>query len=80
MPYIDVESRQQLIKRRPLTVGELTYRLYKECRSYLNKNKQYKYQDLAEVLGALEATKLEFYAKIVRPYEEIKLKENGDVF
>ena len=81
MPYISVADRQQLEKRKPLTVGELTYLLYKACRQYLNTGKkEYRYQHLAEVLGALEATKLEFYARVVRPYEDIKIKESGDVF
>ena len=81
MPYISIEARQQLIKRYPHTVGELTYILYKACRQYLKgKQVEYKYQQLAEVLGALESTKQEFYDRVVRPYEDKKIKENGDVF
>lgn len=81
MPYIDVISRQRLEKHPPETMGELTYVLYKACRHYINKEKKgYKYQQLAEVLAALEAAKLEFYARVVRPYEDIKIKANGDVF
>lgn len=81
MPYIKTEDRQQLTKRSPITVGELTYVLYKACRQYLKTGrKEYTYQTLAEVLGALESAKLEFYAKVVRPYEETKIKANGDVF
>jgi hypothetical protein len=32
------------------------------------------------VVGALEACKLEFYRRVVTPYEENKMKENGDVY
>lgn len=30
--------------------------------------------------GAIECAKLEFYARVVRPYEETKIVENGDVY
>lgn len=78
MPYIDTPSRQRLIKKPPQNVGELTYIIYKACRQYLKP--EYRYQDLAEVIAALEASKLEFYHRVVRPYEEEKIKESGDVF
>ena len=29
---------------------------------------------------ALEGAKLEFYRRIVAPYEELKIKENGEVY
>jgi len=32
------------------------------------------------VIGALEACKLEFYRRAVVPYEDKKIKENGDVY
>jgi len=31
-------------------------------------------------MGALEGAKLEFYRRVVVPYEEKKMKENGDVY
>ncbi len=37
------------------------------------------YSDYNEVIGALEAAKLEYYRKVVVPYEEKKIKENGDL-
>ena len=35
---------------------------------------------LDDVLGALEGAKLEFVRRVVVPYEERKMKENGDVY
>ncbi len=31
-------------------------------------------------MGALEGSKLEFYRRIAAPYENKKMKENGDVY
>jgi len=35
--------------------------------------------DVEEVVGALRNAHLEFYARKVRPYEILKMEENGDV-
>ncbi|MBU1167769.1 hypothetical protein KKC60_05195 [Patescibacteria group bacterium] len=40
---------------------------------------QGKYKDYNELVGTLEAAKLEFYRRKVAPYEEKKAKENGDL-
>jgi hypothetical protein len=33
-----------------------------------------------DVIGALECCKLELYRRMVAPYENTKIKENGDVY
>jgi hypothetical protein len=38
------------------------------------------YQTMNDCLGALEGAKLEFYRRVVVPYEEQKKYENGDVY
>ena len=38
------------------------------------------YQAINDCLGALEGAKLEFYHRIVRPFEQQKMDENGDVY
>lgn len=38
------------------------------------------YAILNELLGALECCKLELYRRLAAPYEDQKMKENGDVF
>lgn len=81
MPYICIEARQQLTKRSPLTAGELNYMITKLCKQYLSTGKaKYSYQTLNDIIGALEGAKLEIYARVVRPYEDTKIKANGDVF
>lgn len=76
MPYIPRAARASA---RPNTddVGELTYLLYQTCVDALPASPRYR--DFATVLAALEATKLEFYRRLVAPYEDVKMAENGDV-
>jgi hypothetical protein len=38
------------------------------------------YSDYNAVIGILECAKLEFYRRAVAPYEDEKIKENGDVY
>jgi hypothetical protein len=37
------------------------------------------YSDFNEIVGVLECAKLEIYRRAVSPYEDKKIKENGDV-
>lgn len=79
MPYIP-DNQRRMAWKYPNTVGELTYSLYLDCVRYLERQGNgLRFQDFAEVLGALEAAKLELYRRRVAPYEDIKLQENGDV-
>lgn len=64
-----------------MDVGEINYCITKLLNDYLKAfNTPYSYQDLNELIGVLEAAKLEFYRKVVAPYEEVKILENGDVY
>jgi hypothetical protein len=38
-----------------------------------------KYYHLNKAIGVLECIKLEFYRRVAAPYEDIKIKESGDV-
>ncbi len=78
MPYIEKYRREVLTINPPIyTSGELTFVLYKACLTFLGDRP--KFIDYAEVLGALEAAKLEFYRRKIAPYEDEKIKENGDI-
>lgn len=37
------------------------------------------YKNIAMVTGVLENIKQEFYRRIASPYEDLKIKENGDI-
>jgi len=39
-----------------------------------------RYSKINEVIGALECCKLELYRRVAAPYEDEKIKSNGDVY
>jgi hypothetical protein len=58
--------------------GDLNYAITRLVLEYLPTTPHY--ADYNSVVGVLESAKLEFYARMVRPYEDKKIKENGDVY
>jgi hypothetical protein len=44
------------------------------------KSQGLSYQAINDVLGALEGAKQEFYRRVVVPYEDQKILDNGDVY
>lgn len=79
MPYIDQPARERLDNGgNAENPGELTYVIYKACLDYL-LNKSYRFSTFAEIGGALSSADQEFYRRFVVPYEEGKIRENGDV-
>ena len=82
MPYIKPGRRERLDQSHPygaVNTGELNYMLTDLCREYLAAH-GLTYRVLNDILGALEGAKLEFYRRVVVPYEDSKIKENGDVY
>lgn len=80
MPYIKPKDRGELIneKRFPETPGELNFMLTAYILDYLSIKS--KYSDYNEIIGVLECVKQEFYRRAAVPYEDKKIKENGDVY
>lgn len=83
MPYIKQERRDEIalgdLLGQPRNPGELNYQLTIAIQCYLNY-KGLTYATINDILGALEGAKLEFYRRIAVPYEDTKIKENGDVW
>lgn len=81
MPYINRKERDELdyAERSAETPGELNYAITRLLINYVS-HKQPRYQTFNDALGALEGAKLEFYRRVVTPYEEQKRFENGDVY
>lgn len=81
MPYITQNARINLqnIEIKPHTSGELNYMLTNSCLDFLD-SKDKNYESFNSVIGALEACKLEFYRRMITPYENKKIEENGDVY
>lgn len=86
MPYITQEARNRLDVRLsdtlpdPVTSGELNYLITRLCLQYLTNVTGISYTGFNEVIGVLECAKQELYQKHVRPYEDLKCLENGEVY
>lgn len=92
MPYIKVQDRKRLasevacgaamginfIGASCQNAGELNYLITKIIHGYFEKNGG-RYQQINDIVGALDSCKAEFQRRIVAPYEDIKIKENSDV-
>lgn len=83
MPYIKKKDVERLETNREYpvltTAGELNYYITTLVDTYLSDN-GLKYQTINDIVGALEGAKLEFYRRVVAPYENMKIKDNGDVY
>lgn len=81
MPYIEKWKRDRLetYSDRTEKPGELNFMFTNEIIRYLN-DKGLSYQTINDIIGALEGAKLEFYRRVAAPYEDQKIKQNGDVY
>ena len=84
MPYIKEKKRRNfkfgLQNLSPKDAGELNFVLTEVCNRFLKAKQPLSYQDLNDVLGALEGAKQELYRRVVSPYEDAKRDENGEVY
>jgi len=84
MPYIPKGDRIifdndiETLTRHIDTIGKFTYVVYMLCIGYLAKNGKC-YDNFAAISGALVSTGQELYRRVTAPYEDTKIKENGDV-
>ena len=78
MPYIAPQERAQF-ELNPQTPGQLNYAITMLLKWYLNR-KGLTYTHINDCLGALEGAKLEFYRRVVVPYEQGRIAENGDIY
>lgn len=81
MPYIRKDERADMIENaeEPANAGQLNYMITRILLDYFN-GKGARYQQINDILGALEGAKLEFYRRVAAPYEDKKMEENGDVY
>jgi len=79
MPYIKQEQRKELAQgRKPKDPGELNYQITLLLLDYL-KSKGESYATYNEIMGAMSCASQEFYRRWAAPYEDKKIRENGDV-
>jgi len=80
MPYIAKDARERLAGGAAVEKpGELNYAISRICDRYL-ASRGLSYQVINDVVGALECAKQEFYRRVAAPYEDRKIRENGDVY
>ena len=83
MPYILNSERNALAcspsANYPCTSGELNYCITKLLINYVH-TEGLRYDTLNSIIGALESAKHEFQRRVVDPYEDMKQKQNGDVY
>ena len=78
MPYIPQSIRPDAL-RAPVDAGELAFALTSVILDYMNGMPE-RFKSYAEVMGVLECVKLEIYRRRISPYEDQKIKLNGDLF
>lgn len=79
MPYIKQNTRFELENRSVSNAGEFNFIVTSLIDDYL-ENHGLSYDTINTIIGAMECAKLELYRRIAVPYENIKIKENGDAY
>jgi len=78
MPYIKQSERDFLLDSIPETAGQLNYMISRLIKDYVIRQ-GLAYQTINDIVGALEGAKVEFQRRVVAPYEDKKILENGDI-
>ena len=85
MPYVKQEKRMDMgpalaeLADLITVAGDLNYVICRLAHT-LAVRKGGNYAAFNEAVGAIECAKQEFYRRVIAPYEDVKIKENGDVF
>lgn len=82
MPYIEQKQRKDLNDGEPpITAGRLNYVISRLCDDFIMADGMgLSYDTLNEVIGVLACVQQELYRRVVAPYEDMKMQDNGDVF
>jgi hypothetical protein len=82
VPYITKERREEvdavidaMVRTGIKADGDLNYILFCYCKHFMPKS----YNELKSYIGELEECVAEIRRRILAPYEDMKIKENGDV-
>ncbi len=80
MPYIKQDRRDNLLDlvSVPENAGDLNYFITMACLGYVRYHGE-NYQRYNDVMGVLAGVQQELYRRRIAPYEDEKIKENGDV-
>lgn len=84
MPYIKAKDREQLdscieaFDGEIHTVGELNYVVTRIALRLLQRMGR-NYNNISNIIGTLTLVPSEINRRLVHPYEDLKIQENGDV-
>jgi len=82
MPYIKQEMRPELdaaLSHFPqLDEPELDYVITKLCLRFI-KDRERRFVTMNKVMGILSCAAFELYRRVIGPYEDEKVRDNGDV-
>jgi len=84
MPYTEQKDRVKVDNALAVadipnwSAGDLTYGLTRVVFAWVKPRKNF--MNIALVIGCLVCTILEFYRRVVAPYEDDKKVKNGDAF
>lgn len=80
MPYLDEDTLAQIADGAAIdTPGKLNWDLTTTLIRYV-RLKGLSYATINDIMGALEGAKHEFYFRVAFPYEQAKMRANGDVY
>lgn len=88
MPYIKEDRRADLKTALDAllevldstSAGELNYVVTRIMIDHLKFEKALGYEKVNTLIGVLECAKLELYRRVIIPYEDRKIADNGDVY
>lgn len=80
MPYIKKDDAYRVNQNHPENVGELNYAITTEVIRYLKRQPKFNYETLNGIYGAMQLAAAEFKRRLIDPYEDGKIGENGDVY
>jgi len=73
---VAVQAASEALDRNPDRDGHLNYLVSSIIDEVYERN----YASLNAAIGVLECVKLELYRRILAPYEDTKIEQNGDVY
>lgn len=89
MPYISNKDKLRFLEtlsafdadvdRDGISCGDFNYVITMMCQKYIDRHGS-SYNTLSDVIKTLECAKLEFYRRLLVPYEDGKAVQNGDVY
>lgn len=87
MPYINPGQRKEIDKRMVdilksihyhTAIGELNYMITQLCLTFINEH-GCRYETISKVKGVLADVSDEITRRLLNPYEDTKIEENGDL-